>query len=321
MTNQLARINETGIEIRNTNDLGIAVEMIVSSELCPKQYRNRPKDAMIAILAGRQVGFGPIQSLANIAVVNGRASMYGDGPTSLANGSGKVDWIKEWWELDGKATQEPNYTKLTDYPPSLTACWQAQRKDNTEPSKIVRFSVSDAKAAGLWGKQGPWTQYPKRMLGCRARAWGIRDVFGDALQGISQAEEWEDMKPAKQADPLERKKIESKAIDAPEEGAGRDESDLLLNAPPEEPPVPPGTLPHSPTLAEAKVELISAVKGYVAQSGVSEPLAVNVLIGAVIAGEFGKDRKTIDTLAEVDQVRSAILRGRYDLETGNRIPE
>jgi hypothetical protein len=55
-----------------------------------------------------------------------------------------------------------------------------------------RFSVEDAKRAGLWGKQGPWTAYPKRMLSMRARGFAIRDCFADVLKGLITAEEAQD---------------------------------------------------------------------------------------------------------------------------------
>ena len=187
-----ADVGEKGIVLRTASDVRSMAMLVVGSDLCPKQYRNKPKDATIAILAGQAVGFAPMQSLQNIAVINGRPSMYGDGPTALAYGNRQVEWIKEWFELDGD-TIEPNYPALKDYPDGLTACWQTQRKDTSEPSPVTRFSVTDAKVANLWGKTGPWTQYPRRMLIMRARSWGLRDNYADALQGISQAEEWADM--------------------------------------------------------------------------------------------------------------------------------
>ena len=55
-----------------------------------------------------------------------------------------------------------------------------------------RFSVDDAKKAGLWGKQGPWQNYPKRMLQMRARGFALRDAFPDALRGLVLAEEAQD---------------------------------------------------------------------------------------------------------------------------------
>jgi hypothetical protein len=65
-------------------------------------------------------------------------------------------------------------------------------KRKGEPEQSRTFSVDDAKKAGLWGKSGPWTQYPKRMLQMRARGFACRDVFADVLRGISVAEEVQD---------------------------------------------------------------------------------------------------------------------------------
>jgi hypothetical protein len=74
----------------------------------------------------------------------------------------------------------------------------------------AKFSVEDAKRAGLWGKQGPWSAYPKRMLAMRARGFALRDAFPDVLKGLISAEEAQDYpdeaKPrpaAKPANPLD----------------------------------------------------------------------------------------------------------------------
>jgi hypothetical protein len=62
------------------------------------------------------------------------------------------------------------------------------RRKGRQPVTI-KFSVNDAKRAGLWNKQGPWTQYPKRMLQMRARGFALRDAFPDVLKGLISAEE------------------------------------------------------------------------------------------------------------------------------------
>ena len=55
--------------------------------------------------------------------------------------------------------------------------------------------MKDAKRAGLWGKPGPWTQYPRQMLFNRARAFAYRHAFADALFGVGFREEEEDAAP------------------------------------------------------------------------------------------------------------------------------
>lgn len=53
----------------------------------------------------------------------------------------------------------------------------------------ARFSVMDAKRAGLWTKAGPWQTYPRRMLQMRARSFALRDAFPDVLKGLISVEE------------------------------------------------------------------------------------------------------------------------------------
>jgi hypothetical protein len=74
---------------------------------------------------------------------------------------------------------------------NLTAVCEAKRQGYPSPS-VSRFSVTDAKKASLWGKTGPWTQYPSRMLQLRARGFALRDAFADALRGLVTAEEAQD---------------------------------------------------------------------------------------------------------------------------------
>ena len=73
----------------------------------------------------------------------------------------------------------------------MTAVCKTSRKGK-DANVVARFSVADAKKAGLWGKAGPWSQYPKRMLQLRARGFALRDAFPDVLKGLVTAEEAQD---------------------------------------------------------------------------------------------------------------------------------
>lgn len=67
------------------------------------------------------------------------------------------------------------------------------------------FTVKDARLAGLWGKDGPWKQYPRRQLAWRALGFLARDVFPDVLGGFPLAEESQDFEPVvAQQTPTER---------------------------------------------------------------------------------------------------------------------
>ena len=69
----------------------------------------------------------------------------------------------------------------------LTAVCIAKRHGSTPVT--ARFSVMDAKRAGLWTKAGPWQTYPRRMLQMRARSFALRDAFPDVLKGLISVEE------------------------------------------------------------------------------------------------------------------------------------
>lgn len=132
---------------------------------------------MIAILHGMEVGLSPMQALQRIAVVNGRPTIWGDGALALVQASGLAEEVSE--RIDG------------DGPDTWIANCEVLRRGSSLPT-IRRFSVDDARRARLWGKQGPWSDYPLRMLQMRARAFALRDAFADVLGGLYLREEIEE---------------------------------------------------------------------------------------------------------------------------------
>jgi len=135
-----------------------------------------PEKCMVAIMHGMEIGLPPMTALQRIAVVNGRPTIWGDGAMSLVRASGICEFVRE--RIEGQGDDR-------------VAVCEAKRRHEIEP--IIRsFSVVDAKRAGLWGKSGPWQQFPDRMLQMRARAFALRDGFADVLGGLYLKEEIED---------------------------------------------------------------------------------------------------------------------------------
>jgi len=148
-------------------------EMLAKSSMVPKQYQNKPEDVLVAVQWGKELGLAPLQALQNIACINGKPSVYGDAALALVQASPLCEGIEE--RMEGEGTPNPQ------------AVCVAHRKGRKPV--VATFSVEDAKRAGLWGKQGPWTSYPKRMLAMRARGFALRDAFPDVLKGLISAEE------------------------------------------------------------------------------------------------------------------------------------
>lgn len=128
---------------------------------------------VVALQYGAEMGLGPMASLQNIAVINGRPRLWGDGLLAVCRASGRFDEAA----FEEKIVQENG---------DMVAYCTVRRLPNGKP--ITRsFSMSQAQRAGLTGKDA-WKMYPERMLQLRARGFACRDAFADALLGIPIAE-------------------------------------------------------------------------------------------------------------------------------------
>lgn len=174
--NQIATRPGSGfaMEPRNLNEAMEMAVMLSNSALVPACYKNKPADTLVAMMMGSEVGLNPIQALQNIAVINGRPSIYGDALAALVQNHPAFGGIEE--SFDDR---------------TMTATCTVWRKGGTHHTQT--FSQGDAQTAGLWNKAGPWKQYPKRMLQMRARGFALRSQFADALAGLITREEAEDM--------------------------------------------------------------------------------------------------------------------------------
>ena len=154
-------------------------DMLASSSMVPKAYQGKPQDILVCVHWGMELGLAPMQALQNIAVINGKPSVYGDAMMALVQASSVCEDIEEYFEGEGT--------------PNPVAVCVAKRKGRKPVT--VKFSVEDAKRAGLWNKQGPWSAYPKRMMQMRARGFALRDAFADVLKGFMTVEEALDETP------------------------------------------------------------------------------------------------------------------------------
>lgn len=180
-----AAFGTRGIIISQYDELVRFAETVSNSGLAPKGME-KPQAVFVAVQMGLEVGLTPMAALQNVAVVNGRPTLWGDAQLAVCRGTGELETFEEWFEVGGvKTTRNP-----ADYKDDTAAVCKVKRAGGQEVESA--FSVADAKRAGLWGKAGPWTQYPFRMLRNRARSFALRDTFGDALKGFRSAEEVRD---------------------------------------------------------------------------------------------------------------------------------
>jgi hypothetical protein len=200
-------LHKTSLEPTTIQEAMRFSEILASSTMVPRDFQGKPGNVLVAIQWGREVGLGPLQALQNIAVLNGRPSIWGDAALALVRGHPDCASVQEGAEGEGDARHG----------------WCEVTRRGEQPQRRT-FSIADAKRAGLWGKAGPWTQYPDRMLQLRARGFAIRDVFPDALRGVLTREEAEDTPP----EPRHVENLAAAAAPAPAPAAKPADAPLLL---------------------------------------------------------------------------------------------
>lgn len=183
--------NKAGFDLspRNFDEAWRMAEILANSDMVPKDFKGKPENCLIAMQWGHEVGLKSMQAIQNIAVINGRPALWGDAVIALVRNSPLCEFVTE--NDDGH-----------------TATCRVKRRG--EPEQLRSFSMDDAKSAGLLGKQGPWSSYPKRMRQMRARAFALRDVFADVLRGLPVAEEVMDIPQERHMGIVEEIKTDSR---------------------------------------------------------------------------------------------------------------
>lgn len=182
--------NLTMLEPKSLTEAMEFSKTLSQSGLVPDAYKGKPANILVAIQWGYEIGLPPMQSLSNINVINGKATLWGDALVAVCKKHPDYYGMKEWLEGD-------------------TAYCSVKRKVKDIVEETVReFSLEDATKAGLLNKAGAWKSYPKRMLAQRARGFALRDAFPDAIKGIITTEEAIDF-------PDEAKTSDLKVVNAP----------------------------------------------------------------------------------------------------------
>jgi hypothetical protein len=116
--------------------------------------------AVVKILAGREMGFGPFQSMAGIFIVKGKPTLAAILMAAAVLRSGRYDY--KVLHLDDQKCEIEYF------------------RDGKSVGISV-FTMEDAKKAGLAGNDN-WKKYPRNMLFARAMSNGVKwycpDVFG-----------------------------------------------------------------------------------------------------------------------------------------------
>lgn len=140
------------------------IARLAPSTILPTAYRGNAANAFVAAETGAALGLEPLQALASIAVINGRATLSSDLMAAVIRRAGHTLRIVE------------------NSPESVTAT--LIRADDKSFKFEVTWDKDKATKAGLWGQKGPWSQYPTQMLRARAITEVARQGASEALMGM-----------------------------------------------------------------------------------------------------------------------------------------
>lgn len=148
----------------NLQERAAYIARIAPSTIIPTAYRGNAANAFVAAETGAALGLEPLQALASIAVINGRATLSSDLMAAVIRRAGHTLRIVE------------------NNPESVTAT--LIRADDKTFKFEVTWDKDKAAKAGLWGQRGPWSQYPTQMLRARAITEVARQGASETLMGM-----------------------------------------------------------------------------------------------------------------------------------------
>lgn len=135
--------------------------MLLKSGLVPRDVKS-PETALFIVLAGRDLGLSPVQSLRSIRPIQGKLECSADLQLGLFHrGGGKSRWVK----LDHTGAEL-----------ELSASWLTQ-------PHVSKFGVEDAKRADLMSNAN-YRKYPLAMFRSRAITQGLKDIGFLAGAGV-----------------------------------------------------------------------------------------------------------------------------------------
>lgn len=210
-------------------DVVLLSEHIAHTSFVPRAYRGDPPAVAAAILAGRELGLPPMTALRHVQVVEGSPGLSAEYKRARVLAAGhKLD-------IDEHTTE---------------AC-QVTGHRQGHKSVTVKFTIADARRAGLVKDRGAYMTRPRRMLFARACTEVVDALFSDLTNGLPTTElleeeaeqdavygaEPREAAPERQRvtpDQIRQRRAALPAVAAPE------------NVPPAPPHVPPTAAPATP---------------------------------------------------------------------------
>lgn len=156
-----------------------AFQMI--SQIAPTMHAARlfgsksPEQAAAIMIKGFELGFSLTASFENIHVIEDKPTLSPKGALALIYGSSECAGVSIKDETDSQGIP--------------TACVVTMKRRNGL-EYTTRFSMEDAKRAGIVRAGSGWEKYPANMLRWRAIGYAADIVFPDVIGGTKRADEF-----------------------------------------------------------------------------------------------------------------------------------
>ena len=144
-------------------------EWMSKSTLIPRSLQNKPSDVLIVMMKGMELGLQPMQALAGIHVIEGKAVV---GSELIAAQCLKHPKVCEFFRL-----------VKSD---ALAATYEAKRVGAEKVT--LSYTIEQAQRAGLTGKDN-WKRHTETMLRWRCTSALARAVFPDLVMGMVDQDE------------------------------------------------------------------------------------------------------------------------------------
>lgn len=197
------------LTIRNDIDIMSLGEVLVRSRFF--QDSTDAAQAIVKVLAGRELGFGPIASMTGVNIIKGRVTLSANLMAAAIKRTGKYNY---------------RVAEHTDQ-----VC-ELHFFEGGELVGVSRFTMDDARTAGLT-ENTTWRKFPRNMLFSRAISngakWYCPDIFGGPVYTPDELGEDVD----EDGNIIEAKPRPVPALDLP---APADEPEGAPEPPPDAPP-------------------------------------------------------------------------------------
>jgi hypothetical protein len=156
-------IKTTAVVVKDTMSLSDVMQLgsiALASGNFPDLRNN--EQAIVRIMAGRELGLQPMTALRDLYVVEGKVAMSSGLIASMVRNHPKYDYRI--------TTMDNDMCELEFF-------------EGEFPVGKSKFTIEDAKQAGIYRQGSGWTKYPRNMLFARALTNGARWYCPDAFDG------------------------------------------------------------------------------------------------------------------------------------------